>query len=67
MGDPIAIKLRRKYRRVMHGQFRAAGDHQGNNKRTKIGYDKHVAKFGVPRPRVMVVGPTGKRRMEYAT
>lgn len=64
--EPIPIKLRAKYRSALHGRHRATGDHQGKGTRRKIGYDKHVARFGVPRKRVMVMGLTGKTRMEYA-
>ncbi len=60
---PVEIKLRKKYLNVAHGRHKFSGDHQGVHKRGKIGYAKHVALYGEPPVKVMVVGPTGKKRM----
>ncbi len=63
MTQPVEIPLKRKYLRVVNGHHKAVGDHQGTHHRGKIGYAKHVARYGEPPIKVRVVGPTGKARM----
>ncbi len=60
---PEPIRLKRKYTHAHHGHHKATGDHQGKRHRHKIGYAKHVARFGEPPDKVMLMGPTGKTRM----
>ena len=59
---PVEIKLRRKYIRHVHGTYRSTHNMQGTKKRKKIGYDRHVALYGLPKfINVLVLTKSGKR------
>lgn len=56
---PVVIRLKKKYTRGGKTRYGINGDHQGNNKRHKIGLAKHEARFGPQRNRTMVVKGEG--------
>ncbi len=60
--------LKEKYTHAFHGRFRSTHNddtRHRKHKRKKIGYDKHVKLYGVPRVKVLVIGVTGKRVFVY--
>ncbi len=52
MTTPVVIRLRPKYLSFTVKRNGIAGDHQGKHKLDKIGYAKHVARYGEPPIRV---------------
>ena len=50
----VQIPLKRKYRSATKGRFRGGERFAEPKKRNKVGYDKHVARHGVP-PQMMLV------------
>lgn len=61
------IPLKHKYTVGSKGRFKGGERPAPQKKRKKIGYDKHVALFGVPKARTFVVdGRTGKGVMRDA-
>lgn len=51
----MLIPLKKKYRRATKGRFKGGENFAPPKHRNKIGYDKHVARFGEPPKMVLVV------------
>lgn len=68
MSEPREIRLRLKYRRAVRGRYQSShNDGRRKPNVAKRGYDKHVALFGTPPRKIMVmVWPGGRCRMEVA-
>lgn len=65
MNEPIPIKLKAKYRRGFRSRYRSSSNYSGQGRRrNKIGYERHVARFGTPPIMVMRMTSTGRTYME---
>lgn len=61
----VQIPLRKKYLATTKGRYKGGANAAPPKHRAKTGRDRHVALFGEPIKRVLVVdGKTGKSHME---
>lgn len=61
----VQMRLKGKYRSAVKGRYKGGENAAPKKKRSKLGHDRHVAMYGEPPKRHMVVdGKTGKARME---
>lgn len=60
----VQIPLKGKYRSAVKGRYKGGENPAKKKKRNKLGNAKHVAMYGEPPKRTLVVdGRTGKSRM----
>lgn len=62
---PVVIPLKKKYLRAVKTRYPINGDHQGHNKRHKIGKAAHDKRFGEARPKTKVIKKSGGAVMVY--